>query len=155
MNLKLLFIAIQFSIFTLAASSKIRLVGGRNSNEGRVEVLHRSYSWFAFFSSEEWGTVCDDSWSTNDARVVCRQLGLPDSNAEAVGNAVFGEGSGEIWLDDVGCSGLESSLDECRHNGWGSHDCDHSEDAGVRCPDSGRIKDYISYPKISIFCALS
>ena len=140
MNLNLLFIAIQFSIFTLAASSRIRLVGGRNSNEGRVEVLHRSNGWFGFFSSEEWGTVCDDSWSTNDARVVCRQLGLPDSNAEAVGNAAFGEGSGEIWLDDVGCSGLESSLDECRHNGWESHDCDHSEDAGVRCPDSGRIK---------------
>ena len=31
------------------------------------------------------------------------------------------------------CSGTESSLTQCLHEGIGMHDCIHSEDAGVIC----------------------
>ena len=50
-----------------------------------------------------------------------------------VTSAVFGEGEGDILLDNVVCQGDESSLLECRSNRIGEHNCDHSEDAGVRC----------------------
>ena len=51
----------------------------------------------------------------------------------ALGGAYFGSGSGDILLDNVVCRGTESSLLECNTNPIGQHNCDHSEDAGVRC----------------------
>ncbi|CAI8055640.1 Deleted in malignant brain tumors 1 protein [Geodia barretti] len=109
---------------TGCTSGDVRLVGG-NRTAGRVEICFNGV----------WGTVCDDSWDTPDAQVVCRQLGLPWRAATALGFARFGEGTDPIHLDDVGCSGNESSLQECRHNGVGDHNCGHIEDASVVCSD--------------------
>ena len=57
------------SVYTGCTHGDIRLVGtGTSSTRGRVEVC----------VNNRWGTVCDDSWSTFDARVACRQLGYSD-----------------------------------------------------------------------------
>ncbi|KAG6933879.1 protease, serine 12, partial [Chelydra serpentina] len=100
----------------------IRLAGGSNAHEGRVEVYHTG----------QWGTVCDDQWDDADAEVVCRQLGL-GGVAKAWSQAYFGEGSGPVLLDEVRCTGNELSIEQCPKSSWREHNCGHKEDAGVSC----------------------
>ena len=108
-----------------ASEGDVRLVGGGTEQEGRVEIHHDG----------EWGTVCDDRFVSEDAEVVCRQLGY--AGGEVHTRAAFGEGAGTIWMDDVQCAGSESRLADCPFGGWGLHNCRHSEDVGVSCGTSG------------------
>lgn len=103
----------------------VRLVNGSHSGEGRLEVFHNN----------TWGTVCDDNFRIHDARVVCRALGFDSLKDEpvVVGADVFGQGGGQVLLDDVMCTGSELRLDQCRHDGWGHSDCGHDEDVGIVC----------------------
>ncbi len=99
----------------------VRLVNGDSNSEGRLEVLYNG----------TWGSVCDDAFSNIDARVVCRQLGY--TTGVALARAPFGQGVGTVWMDNVACNGTETRIQDCGHNGWGSHNCAHSEDVGIRC----------------------
>ncbi|CAB4007793.1 partial [Paramuricea clavata] len=80
-------------------------------------------------------TQAVDSWDINDARVACLQLGYyVYDGIKALGGSDVPDGTGRIWLDNVACTGSEENLSNCPHNGWGSHDCRHNEDAGVESP---------------------
>ncbi|NXH17276.1 DMBT1 protein, partial [Bucco capensis] len=106
----------------ICADMSLRLVNGEDACSGRVEVFHNG----------SWATVCDDGWNMRDATVVCRQLGCGDAVSAKI-DAFYGEGTGDILLDNVVCTGDESSLEQCSHRGIGTHDCYHKEDAGVIC----------------------
>ncbi len=79
-----------------------------------------------------WGTVCDDGFDDVDADVICRSLGF--WTGEARTDAFFGEGTGDVVVRGLACTGDEASLYECQHRNQGdTWRCSHSEDAGVVC----------------------
>ncbi|NWI79744.1 MARCO protein, partial [Dryoscopus gambensis] len=98
-------------------SNFVRIVGG--DRRGRVEIFHKG----------SWGTICDDGWTTREATVVCRMLGF----SRAVSAFTATAGTGQIWLDDVSCTGSEITITDCTKRDWGAHNCNHGEDAGVEC----------------------
>ena len=95
--------------------ASIRLVAGDGVLSGRLEVN----------IGGRWGTVCDDDFGSDDAAVVCRQLGL---SGGAVGDAF---GSGAILMDNVRCRGSESRIQSCPF--VSDHNCGHSEDVAITC----------------------
>lgn len=106
----------------------VRLAGGANDREGRVEVLVHG----------QWGTICDPYFDRGDANVVCRQLGFSVSS-DVYTNSQFGGAdiTKPFLLGSVYCSGREAQLGDC----YGasikltpSGNCNHTtDDVGIRC----------------------
>ncbi|XP_021369811.1 deleted in malignant brain tumors 1 protein-like [Mizuhopecten yessoensis] len=135
-----------FDVIVVSTATSVRLRGVNSSPyRGRVEVYHNG----------SWGTICDDSWTDDDAAVICRMLNFR-KGGKAYRNAYFGAGSGHIWLDDVNCTQghTVNDISDCQHPSWGTNNCGHYEDAGVTCTfinirlvngsndDNGRVEVY-------------
>jgi hypothetical protein len=98
-----------------------RIDGGGTS--GRLEVSRDN--------AATWGTVCDDGFSDESARVVCRSMGF--STGSMIANVDTVDGTGEIHIDDLICNAESRTIFDCRVTPVGNDNCSHSEDVGVSC----------------------
>lgn len=73
------------------------------------------------------------------ANVVCKQLGYFKGASNFYGGAVYGQGSGTIWLTNVTCSGHETNIAKCFHSYWGKTNCNHDADISIVC-DPGKMR---------------
>ena len=126
----------------------MRLVGGSNSLEGRVEIC----------SSGSWGTICDryGYWDSVDAGVACRQLGFAyagkkllktvkhyetsiqlDTFTGAIARrnaySYYGRGYVSIILSGARCTGTETRLIDCNFRNYRRYYCNHNHDVGAIC----------------------
>ncbi|XP_023938580.2 lysyl oxidase homolog 3A [Bicyclus anynana] len=90
--------------------TSIRLVGGRSSAEGRVEIYH----------NRRWGSICPDGWTLYEAAAICRHLALGYAE-QALQTDYFG--SSEIILSGVHCEGNDTNLFTCKHQEIGDVAC--------------------------------
>ena len=124
----LLFTAVVFRFSVVISELTVRLQGPSSPDGlGHVEIFYNG----------TWGTICDNSWNFNNTRVVCHQLGYKYS-IRTLRQRVPGI-SGQIWLDNVNCSGNEPNLTSCSHSRWGGHNCGHSQDVRIECSSAGEI----------------
>jgi len=95
--------------------------------------------------SNEWATLCRDSWSNSEGLVACRQLGLP---YQIVNTAFsFGPGAGWIWLDNIRCNRSETRLIDCAFDDYGY--CQRGTDAGLIC--ACKCQTMLQFVKFSFY----
>uniref|UniRef100_A0A1X7TYN8 SRCR domain-containing protein n=1 Tax=Amphimedon queenslandica TaxID=400682 RepID=A0A1X7TYN8_AMPQE len=105
---------------------------------GTVRLYSDSGSYFRRYGRVQvcvnnvWGTICDHFWDEKDASVVCRMLGYSSYGASAIKDA-YTEGTWYIHINDLNCTGTESSLWDCPMNGLNGYSCYHYDDAAVVC----------------------
>uniref|UniRef100_A0A8C1KM38 Lysyl oxidase homolog n=1 Tax=Cyprinus carpio TaxID=7962 RepID=A0A8C1KM38_CYPCA len=104
---------VRCNVPAMGFQQRLRLSGGRNPFEGRVEVLMERNG------SLVWGTVCGEGWGTMEAMVVCRQLGLGFASHAFQETWIWpgAVNADSVVMSGVRCAGTEMSLSHCLHHG--------------------------------------
>ncbi|KAK2893024.1 hypothetical protein Q8A67_013012 [Cirrhinus molitorella] len=102
----------------------VKLVGGSSECDGRVQIQYK----------ERWGAVCHTGWDLADAAVLCREL---DCGEIKEPKSYVGP-LGQIWMDQLACTGSELTVRDCPFTGWGVSSCLNGLHAGAFCQKNVR-----------------
>merc|ERR1719319_1320059 len=76
--------------------------------------------------------VCTHGWSSTDARVVCKTLGMIYSTYRT--SSYYGRPTTSVFaMDDIACNGNEQHIKDCPHKDDRTENCHSGEVAGVVC----------------------
>ncbi|KAH9508818.1 hypothetical protein Btru_050130 [Bulinus truncatus] len=116
-------VTIDFKVYNNSTEIFVRLIGNGDATKGLVE----------FFANGHWGTVCNNSWGDNDARVVCHMLGFDRYRARK--GQIVVQSNSSVSLNAVTCTGLENHIDNCSFtpNKFDVSHCHQGYDVGVMC----------------------
>ncbi|WAQ95355.1 NETR-like protein, partial [Mya arenaria] len=116
-------------------NTPIRLVNGTNATKylGRVEIEYDG----------KWGPICDRSFDANNAKVICRMLGLNTESAIYHGNAFYGTGNTGAIISNLNCHGHEQDISECGADTWSEiHGyCSAVNNVAVQCNTPVRVNN--------------
>ena len=76
--------------------------------------------------------MCSSKWSTEDAAVVCREMGF-SGVVSAIPDYVRPSRESNARLRDVTCSGNEDTILSCRYSDWTDQSCNPDNVVGVIC----------------------
>ncbi|XP_067336942.1 lysyl oxidase homolog 3B isoform X1 [Channa argus] len=104
--------AVRCNVPYMGLENSIRITGGRTRYEGRLEVLSTDSN-----GTQTWGLICGETWSTKEAMVACRQLGLGYAN-QGLQETWYWDSSNvtEMVMSGVKCTGNEMALTQCQHH---------------------------------------
>ena len=86
----------------------VRLLNGTTRAQGQIQFCYNDH-WISIHGHPY------DLWGTNEANVVCRQLGFATFGAKTYWDDRYGVGTTQNWLTYVVCNGNESKLQFCHY----------------------------------------
>jgi len=103
----------------------VRFVGEKTSRKGLVQVYY----------NKTWGWVCADQWNKQNADVACRMMGFNGSLSTGFEIQNSKEASITSWMNNLQCTGKESSLLSCVHDKQRSRECTNGKIAWTTCKE--------------------